>query len=150
MAAPTRARPTASARCATARRMTAERLFPIPLATSSSIRSSSSSLNRVGTGVVIRFSIRIVEQPAHHRGPAPEARRRVSPRALSALPSIRSVRTEVIYELFEAGESIEMIAGGYDLPREDIEAAIRFEAPRPKPPPEPEPEPEPGPESQAA
>lgn len=43
-----------------------------------------------------------------------------------------------------------MIAGGYDLPREDIEAAIRFEAPRPKPPPEPEPEPEPGPESQAA
>ncbi len=64
MAAPVRARWTASLRCATARRTTADRLSPTPAATSPSSSSISSSLNRVGTGLVIRSSIREVERHA--------------------------------------------------------------------------------------
>ena len=61
MAAPTRERRTVSARSCTPRRITADRLSPMPWLTSSSIRASSSSLNRVGTGDVIRISIRNVD-----------------------------------------------------------------------------------------
>jgi hypothetical protein len=67
MEAPARARRTDSARSWTPRRMTADRLSAMPLSTSSSINASSSSVNRVGTGVVIRPSIRAVE----HVGAAP-------------------------------------------------------------------------------
>ena len=59
--APTRARRTDSARSWTPRRITAERFSAMPLATSSSMSASSSSLKRVGTGVVILVSIRNVE-----------------------------------------------------------------------------------------
>ena len=35
--------------------------------------------------------------------------------------------TERLWELFDAGESIEEIAGGYDMPAEQIAAAIAYE-----------------------
>jgi len=43
-------------------------------------------------------------------------------------PSVRGVRTENIYELFQADESIESIATAYDLEPADVEAASRFES----------------------
>ena len=71
MSEPTRARRTRSARCWTPWRMTADRLSPTPCLTRSSMRASSSSLNRVGTGVVIRCSIRFVYQRRNGANPLP-------------------------------------------------------------------------------
>lgn len=48
------------------------------------------------------------------------------------LPEVRGIRTEALVELFEAGESIDMIARGYDLARDEVEEAIRFETGRPR------------------
>lgn len=62
MVAPSSARRTASARRTTASRTTAERVSPIPAATRPSSSPISSSLNLVGTGVVIQISIQSVEQ----------------------------------------------------------------------------------------
>jgi len=46
-------------------------------------------------------------------------------------PSVRGIRTENLFELFQAGESLEAIAEAYDLDSHDVEAAVRFEsAPR--------------------
>ncbi|BBY95173.1 hypothetical protein MGALJ_48420 [Mycobacterium gallinarum] len=42
-------------------------------------------------------------------------------------PSTRGVPTEVIRELYAAGDPIEMIAELYGLPRELVEAAVRYE-----------------------
>ena len=70
MASPTRARRTDSANSCRPRRTTADRLSPMPCSTSSSSKVSSSSVNRVGTGVVTRISIRSVEQQA---GSVPES-----------------------------------------------------------------------------
>lgn len=42
-------------------------------------------------------------------------------------PVVRAVPTEVIAEQFRAGDPIDMIADLYELPAEDIEAAIRYE-----------------------
>lgn len=42
-------------------------------------------------------------------------------------PSTRGVPTEVIRELYVAGDPIEMIAELYQLPRELVEAAVRYE-----------------------
>ena len=42
-------------------------------------------------------------------------------------PSTRGVPTEVIRELYSAGDPIEMIAELYDLPRHLVEAAVRYE-----------------------
>ena len=64
MASPTRARRTESANSCRPRRITADRLSPMPCSTSSSSKVSSSPVNRVGTGVVTRISIRPVEQQA--------------------------------------------------------------------------------------
>ena len=46
------------------------------------------------------------------------------------MPHINGVRTEVIAELREAGESVSTLRsvyGGYGLTEEDIEDAVRFE-----------------------
>jgi uncharacterized protein (DUF433 family) len=42
-------------------------------------------------------------------------------------PVVRGVRTEVIRELVQAGESQDTIAETYELPRESVEAAVRYE-----------------------
>jgi uncharacterized protein (DUF433 family) len=42
-------------------------------------------------------------------------------------PSTRGVPTEIVRELYVAGDTIEMIAELYELPREMVEAAVRYE-----------------------
>ena len=42
-------------------------------------------------------------------------------------PSVQGVATERLWELFDAGESIDEIAGGYDMPAEQVAAAIAYE-----------------------
>lgn len=42
-------------------------------------------------------------------------------------PVVRGVRTEVIAELVQAGESQDAIADIYELPRKSVEAAVRYE-----------------------
>jgi uncharacterized protein (DUF433 family) len=42
-------------------------------------------------------------------------------------PVVRGVRTEIIRELVQAGESQDSIAEVYELPRESVEAALRYE-----------------------
>ena len=42
-------------------------------------------------------------------------------------PSVQGVATERLWELFDAGEQIEQIADGYDMPTEEIRAAIAYE-----------------------
>lgn len=42
-------------------------------------------------------------------------------------PSVHGVATERLWELFDAGESIEQIADGYEMPTEEIRAAIAYE-----------------------
>jgi uncharacterized protein (DUF433 family) len=42
-------------------------------------------------------------------------------------PVVRGVRTEVIAELVQSGESQDAIAEIYELPRRSVEAAVRYE-----------------------
>lgn len=42
-------------------------------------------------------------------------------------PTVQGVATERLWELFDAGESIEQIAHGYEMPAEQIAAAIAYE-----------------------
>jgi len=42
-------------------------------------------------------------------------------------PSVQGVATERLWELFDAGEPIEQIADGYEIPTEEIRAAIAYE-----------------------
>ncbi|MGF7233899.1 MAG: DUF433 domain-containing protein [Frankia sp.] len=51
----------------------------------------------------------------------------IDPLLAFGAPAIGAIRTENLYELFEAGESMMGIAHGYDLPLADVEAAIRYE-----------------------
>jgi uncharacterized protein (DUF433 family) len=46
------------------------------------------------------------------------------------VPQVANIRTEIIAELFEAGEYVEQIAEDYDLDRAAIEAALRYELSR--------------------
>lgn len=48
-------------------------------------------------------------------------------------PVVRGVRTEVIVELFRAGDTPEMIAELYELPRAQVDAAVRYELRRAEP-----------------
>lgn len=48
-------------------------------------------------------------------------------------PVVRSVRTEVIAELYAAGDSVEMISEMYELPAPIVNEAIRYELIRHKP-----------------
>jgi uncharacterized protein (DUF433 family) len=57
----------------------------------------------------------------------------IDPRRSFGAPTVEGVRTEVLFEMFLAGEPVDEIAAGYELDRNLIEAAIRFESPRPKP-----------------
>lgn len=63
---------------------------------------------------------------------------RLDPAHNFGLPEIRGFRTEVLFELFEAGDSIEMLAEGYDLSVDEVQEAVRFESTRHRPEPEPE------------
>jgi uncharacterized protein (DUF433 family) len=45
-------------------------------------------------------------------------------------PVVRSIRTEVIAELLRAGDSPEMVAELYDLKRQEVDAAVRYELSR--------------------
>lgn len=45
-------------------------------------------------------------------------------------PVVRSVPTAVIAELFDAGDSVESIADLYELERDDVESALRYERER--------------------
>lgn len=65
---------------------------------------------------------------------------RIDPAHNFGLPEVQGFRTEVLFELFEAGDSIEMIADGYDLTTDEVQEAIRFESTRHRRDPEPEPE----------
>lgn len=42
-------------------------------------------------------------------------------------PSVEGVSTERLWELFDAGETVAEIADGYDLPQEQVRAAIAYE-----------------------
>src|SRR4051812_864095 len=42
-------------------------------------------------------------------------------------PSVLGVATDRLWELFDAGEPIEQIANGYEMPAEQIAAAIAYE-----------------------
>ena len=63
----------------------------------------------------------------------PEGRRAtvtIDPDVAFGLPVVRAARTEVIFEMFEAGDSMELIASGLDLTTSQVEDAIRFETRR--------------------
>lgn len=45
-------------------------------------------------------------------------------------PVVRSVPTAAIGEQFDAGDSVELLADSYELTRDDVEAAIRYERSR--------------------
>lgn len=42
-------------------------------------------------------------------------------------PSVLGISTERLWELFDAGETVEEIVAGYELPLEDVRAAIAYE-----------------------
>ena len=56
----------------------------------------------------------------------------IDPLRAFGTPTVDGIRTEVLYEMFVAGDPVDEIAADYDLDRRAIEAAIRFESPRPK------------------
>lgn len=49
-------------------------------------------------------------------------------------PIVEGIRTEVLFEMFLAGDPVDEIAESYDLKNAVVEAAIRFESPRPRQP----------------
>lgn len=51
----------------------------------------------------------------------------MDPLRRSGHPTVRAVPTDVIAEQFRAGTPVVSIAADYDLPPEDVEAAIRYE-----------------------
>jgi uncharacterized protein (DUF433 family) len=52
----------------------------------------------------------------------------IDPLRAFGAPAIRGVRTENLYDLFAAGDSVAAIARGYDLDVSEVEAAIRYES----------------------
>jgi len=55
----------------------------------------------------------------------------IDPQRSFGAPTIEGIRTEVLYEMFAAGDPIDEIADGYDLDRSRVEAAVRYESSRP-------------------
>lgn len=51
----------------------------------------------------------------------------MDPRIKSGTATIRGIRTEILAELAEAGMTVDEIAVDYDLPAEDIKAALAYE-----------------------
>lgn len=56
----------------------------------------------------------------------------IDPRHSFGAPTVHSIRTEILFEMFVAGDPVDQIAEGYDLDRNNVEAAIRYESSRPK------------------
>lgn len=52
---------------------------------------------------------------------------RIDPERAFGLPSVQGVATERLYELSEAGDSIDYIAEVYGLPLEEVRAAVAYE-----------------------
>lgn len=52
----------------------------------------------------------------------------MDPSVSSGAPVVRGVRTDNLYELFQAGEPVDSIAAAYDLEPLEVEYAIRFES----------------------
>jgi uncharacterized protein (DUF433 family) len=52
----------------------------------------------------------------------------MDPLISSGAPAVKGIRTENLYELFQADESVVSIAAAYDLDPHEVEAAIRFES----------------------
>ncbi len=48
-------------------------------------------------------------------------------------PVVDGIRTEVLFELFVAGDPLDEIADSYDLKPQRVEAAVRYEARRSRP-----------------
>lgn len=61
----------------------------------------------------------------HPAGPASPVV--IDPLVRFGRPSVAGVSTERLWELFDAGETVEEIAVGYDLAGEDVRAAIAYE-----------------------
>ena len=59
------------------------------------------------------------------RGPASPVV--IDPRVRFGRPNVSGVATERLWELFDAGETVEQIVSGYDLAGEDVRAAIGYE-----------------------
>lgn len=51
----------------------------------------------------------------------------IDPRVRFGRPAVSGVATERLWELFDAGESVEAIAAGYELSEVDVNAAIAYE-----------------------
>lgn len=60
----------------------------------------------------------------------------IDPEQAFGIPTVEGVRTEILYEMWDAGDSFETLAEGYEFPVAHIEAAIRFEARRARKTPE--------------
>ncbi len=60
----------------------------------------------------------------------PESPVRIDPGFAFGRPTIRGIRTDRLAEAFRAGDSIELLARGYEIEEADVEAAIRYEANR--------------------
>lgn len=56
----------------------------------------------------------------------------IDPRHSFGAPTVASIRTEILYEVFAAGDPVDEIAHGYGLERRQVEAAIRYESARPE------------------
>ena len=54
----------------------------------------------------------------------------IDPERSFGAPTVADIRTEVLYEMFAAGDPMDEIADGYDLNRTQVEAAVRYESSR--------------------
>lgn len=79
---------------------------------------------RFKRSVVFRKSDQIVERLRPH---ADIKEVEIDPLRQFGEPVVRSVRTEIISEQVRAGERLDTIAELYELPRTDVEAALRYE-----------------------
>lgn len=63
--------------------------------------------------------------------PDPENERvLIDPRQSFGVPTVGGIRTEILWELFQTGESVQDITAMYGVEHADVEAAIRFESAR--------------------
>jgi len=57
----------------------------------------------------------------------------IDPRHSFGAPTVSAIRTEVLYEMVQAGDPVSAVAETYELSVHDVEAAIRYESLRSKP-----------------
>lgn len=60
----------------------------------------------------------------------PDSPVRIDPGFAFGRPTVRGIRTDRLAEAFRAGDSIELLARGYQIEETDVEAALRYEANR--------------------